>query len=53
VLIAYTDAPPFRALGLDQRPALFLGMRDLRALDRLAIDFSTRRIYFDLPKDAF
>ncbi len=52
VLIAYTDAPPFRALGLDQRPALFLGMRDLRALDRLAIDFSTRRIYFDLPREA-
>jgi predicted aspartyl protease len=53
VVIAYADAPPFKALGLDQRPAMFLGMRDLRALNRLAIDFSTRRIYFDLPKDAY
>lgn len=53
VLIAYADAPPFHVLGLASKPALFLGMRDLRALDRLAIDFSTRRIYFDLPRSAF
>ncbi len=53
VVIAYADAPPFKALGLDAKPALFLGMRDMRALDRIAIDFSTRRIYFDLPKDAY
>ncbi|MFM2302545.1 MAG: hypothetical protein RLZZ84_2281 [Pseudomonadota bacterium] len=53
VLIAYVDAPPFQFLGLEQKPALFLGMRDLRALNRLAIDFSARRIFFDLPDDAF
>lgn len=53
VVIAYADSPPFKVLGLDKKPALFLGMRDLRALDRVAIDFSTRRIYFDLPKDAY
>lgn len=53
VVIAYADAPPFKALGLDAKPALFLGMRDMRALDRIAIDFATRRIYFDLPKDAY
>lgn len=53
VLIAYADAPPFKTLGLDAKPALFLGMRDMRALDRIAIDFSTRRIYFDLPRDAY
>jgi hypothetical protein len=49
VMIAYADSPPFEALGLAKRPALLLGMRDLRALDRVAIDFSTRRILFDLP----
>lgn len=49
VMIAYADSPPFAALGLDKRPALLLGMRDLRALDRVAIDFSTRRILFDMP----
>ncbi|MFO1255678.1 MAG: aspartyl protease family protein [Sphingomonadaceae bacterium] len=53
VVIAYADAPPFKALGLDGRPALFLGMRDMRALNRIAIDFATRRIYFDLPTDAY
>ena len=53
VMIAYADAPPFAALGLAEKPAMFLGMRDMRALDRIAIDFSTRRIYFDLPQGAF
>ena len=53
VAIAYADAPPFAALGLAEKPALFLGMRDMRALDRIAIDFSTRRIYFDLPQGAY
>ena len=53
VTIAYADAPPFEALGLAAKPALFLGMRDMRSLDRIAIDFSTRRIYFDLPHGAY
>lgn len=52
VLIAYADSPHFKLLGLDAKPALFLGMRDLRQLDRLAIDFATRRIYFDVPANA-
>ncbi len=49
VAIAFTDAPAFKALKLDGRPSLLLGMRDLRSLDRLAIDFATRRILFDVP----
>jgi predicted aspartyl protease len=49
VQIAYADSPAFAALGLNNRPTLLLGIRDLRALDRVAIDFSTRRIYFDVP----
>ncbi|MFM6930752.1 MAG: aspartyl protease family protein [Novosphingobium sp.] len=53
LVIAYADAPPFEKLGLAAKPSLFLGMRDMRALDRIAIDFSTRRIYFDLPQDAY
>jgi predicted aspartyl protease len=53
VMIAYADSPAFAALGLDRKPALLLGMRDLRQLDRIAIDFSTRRIYFDVPSKAF
>ncbi|MEQ1498883.1 MAG: retroviral-like aspartic protease family protein [Novosphingobium sp.] len=53
VIVAYADAPPFAILGLSEKPALFLGMRDMRSLDRIAIDFSTRRIYFDVPNRAF
>ncbi|MCR2834689.1 retroviral-like aspartic protease family protein [Parerythrobacter lacustris] len=50
--IAYADAPAFEALGLDKRPALILGMRDLRLFDRIAIDFESRRILFDVPSGA-
>jgi predicted aspartyl protease len=49
VAIAFADAPAFAALKIDQRPSLLLGMRDLRNLDRLAIDFSSRKILFDVP----
>ena len=53
LLIAYADAPAFGALDLDKRPALLLGMRDLRTFDRVAIDFATRKVLFDLPREAF
>lgn len=49
LLVAYTDAPVFDALKLTRRPALLLGMRELRLFKRVAIDFGTNRIYFDLP----
>jgi predicted aspartyl protease len=48
VVIAFTDAPPFAALDLNRRPALLLGMRELRVFQRVAIDFSTRKVLFDL-----
>ncbi len=51
VLIAYVDSPAFAALNLNAKPALFLGMRDLRGFDRVAIDFASRKIFFDVPKD--
>lgn len=49
--IAFADAPPFRVLDLERRPAILLGMRDLRLFKRVAIDFPTRKILFDLPVD--
>lgn len=51
--IAYTDSPAFRALGLDKRPAILLGMRELRAFDRVAIDFETRKVLFDVPAESY
>ncbi|GGB98813.1 hypothetical protein GCM10011494_16600 [Novosphingobium endophyticum] len=49
VAIAFADAPAFAELGLKERPAIFLGMRELRVFNRIAIDFTTRKILFDLP----
>lgn len=50
VAIAYADAPPFAVLGLDRKPAILLGMRELRGFRRVAIDFRTRKVLFDLPE---
>lgn len=47
--IAFADAHVFDALDLARRPALILGMRDLESFDRVAIDFASQRILFDVP----
>jgi predicted aspartyl protease len=47
--LAFADSPAFHRLGLVKRPALLLGMAQLRMFKRVAIDFATRRILFDLP----
>lgn len=52
VQIAYADTPAFGALGLGNRPAVLLGMRELQVFRRIAIDFATRKIMFDLPDGA-
>jgi hypothetical protein len=48
--IMFADAPPFRALGLNERPALILGVEQLKLFRRVAIDFPKQRILFDLPR---
>lgn len=50
VPIAFADAPAFAALGLAGKPAMVLGIGDLRHFDRIAIDFAQRTILFDLPR---
>ncbi len=47
--IAFADTLAFEKLGLGKRPALLLGMNQLRLFRRVAIDFSTRRVLFDVP----
>jgi len=49
--ILFADAPPFHTLGLDNEPALILGMRELKLFRRVAIDFKDRQILFDLPRN--
>jgi predicted aspartyl protease len=50
--VGFTDSPAFAALGLADKPALILGIGNLRPFDRIAIDFASRRILFDVPKGA-
>lgn len=47
--IAFADSPAFAQLGLEDRPAILLGMSTLRKFDRVAIDFKKRQILFDVP----
>lgn len=49
VPITFTDSPTFRHLGLSNRPAMILGMSELRLFDRVAIDFRSERVLFDVP----
>ena len=49
--VAYTDTPVFDVLKL-KRPALLLGMHELRLFKRIAVDFAAQKVYFDLPEDA-
>ncbi|MXO89346.1 retroviral-like aspartic protease family protein [Pontixanthobacter aquaemixtae] len=47
--ITFAESPAFAALGLSERPAIIMGMRDLRLFNRVAIDFEKRQVLFDLP----
>lgn len=47
--IAYADAPAFAELGLSNRPAILLGISEMRAFKRVAIDFASHKVLFDLP----
>lgn len=51
VPLTFADAPAFEALGLKDKPVLSLGMQHLKMFDRVAIDFSRKRVLFDVPRD--
>lgn len=50
--LVFADAPAFEKLEMVKRPAMLMGMSQLRLFHRVAIDFSTRRILFDMPNNA-
>ncbi|MEO7553718.1 MAG: retroviral-like aspartic protease family protein [Alteraurantiacibacter sp.] len=52
LVITFADSPTFAALDLVDEPALILGMNELRLFQRVAIDFPSRRVLFDLPPGA-
>jgi predicted aspartyl protease len=51
VPLTFADTPAFEALGLNDQPAISLGMQHLALFDRVAIDFARQRILFDVPRD--
>lgn len=53
VPITFADSPAFAALGMEQEPTIILGMQNLQNFERIAIDFSSQRILFDLPGGAY
>lgn len=40
----------FDVLGLNERPAILLGMDAMKLFDRVVIDFTNRRVGFELPR---
>lgn len=48
--VAFADIPPFAYFGLENRPALMLGMDALRAFRRVEIDFPDRKVRLLLPR---
>ena len=50
--VAYGDSPAFAMLGLARRPAILLGMDALSLFERVAVDFTNRRVTFDMPDGA-
>ena len=49
--VVFADAHSFRQLGLNERPALLLGMNALRGFDQVTIDFAAKRLALVLPRE--
>ncbi len=49
VTVAFVDAHPFKRFGLQDKPAMLLGMDTLRAFRRVSVDFAQRKVRFLLP----
>ncbi len=50
--VTFADNYAFKALKLQNKPAILLGMDALKLFDRVVIDFTNRRVAFDMPKAA-
>jgi len=48
--VVFADAHTFRRLGLEDRPALLLGMNALRAFKKVSIDFANKKLRLMLPE---
>jgi predicted aspartyl protease len=48
--VVFTDAHTFKQLGLEDTPALLLGMNAIRAFKKVSIDFANRKFRVVLPE---
>jgi len=48
--IFFSDTQTFRTLGLEDKPAMLLGMNAMRAFDRVSIDFETKKLRVLMPE---
>jgi predicted aspartyl protease len=51
VAVVFANAHTFHDLGLDDRPALLLGMNAMRAFKKVSIDFAHQKFRVILPQD--
>jgi len=52
VPMVFLDAAPFDELGLSDKPSMLLGMGMLRMFNRIAIDFGSRHVDFEVPQSS-
>ena len=52
LVIMFSDAPIFRSLNLENRPAVLLGMNAMRAFDRVSIDFARKQLRMVVPEQS-
>lgn len=50
VPIAFADVPPFEVFGLNEEPSLLLGTDLMEKFRRISLDFSNRKVRFQLRK---
>ena len=50
LVVVFADAHTFEALGLNDRPALLLGMNAMRAFKKVSIDFANKKVRVVLPE---
>jgi predicted aspartyl protease len=49
--VVFADSHAFKRLGLNDQPALLLGMNALRSFDRVSIDFARKKLKVLLPEE--
>jgi predicted aspartyl protease len=50
--VVFADAHTFDKLGLNEKPAMLLGMNAMRAFKRVSIDFGSRKLRVLLPEES-